>query len=235
MSSNAALSKTKMLALVKTFDWRAIESELGRNAGLPEYHGKRGENYLHVCCGTDPEKHGLRAQDSIKMADLLIDAGLDINRQAFREGDWKATPLWFTIARGNNLALAKHLLQRGASPEYCLWGAAYNDDAAAIRLLIDAGATVDAVGEESALLFAVRWSRFTAAKALLERGADPNQRDKAGKTALHYMLKKRSDAAHVRMFLEHGASLDLPDRDGVTARDMLSRSRDPGYRKLLAS
>ena len=232
MSKNARVSKTRMLRLIKALDWKAIDTALTQHPELLDYRGKRGENYLHVCCGIDIAKHHLRARDSIKSADVLIEAGLDINCEAFREGAWKATPLWYVIARGNNLELAKHLLKRGATPEHCLWAAAYNDSSAAIRLLVDAGATIDPAGGETPLLFAVRWSRFAAAKALLRRGANANYQDKAGKTSLHYMLRKRSAATYVRMFLEHGARLDLPDRNGVTAHDLLSRLRDPSYRKL---
>jgi uncharacterized protein len=162
MSTSAGISKTKMLGFVKALDWKAIRSALAQNPALLEYRGKRGENYLHVCCGVDIAKQRLRAQDSIKSADTLIGAGLEIDGEAFREGEWKATPLWYVIARGHNLALAKHLLKRGATPEYCLWAAAYNDDPAAVRLLIDAGATIDPPGGETPLLFAVRWSRFAA-------------------------------------------------------------------------
>jgi len=231
--ATAVISKTKMLAFVKSFDWKAIRSALAQNADVLGYRGPRGENYLHVCCGVDIRKHRLSALDSIKTADLLIDSGLDVNGEAFREGEWKATPLWFVIARSNNPQLAKHLLKRGASPEYCLWAAAYNDDSAAIRLLAAAGATIDPAGGETPLLFAVRWSRFAAARTLLQCGADPNSRGEASKTALHYMLKKRSDPRNVRMFLEHGARLDSSDRDGITVRSLLSRSRDARYRALL--
>jgi ankyrin repeat protein len=91
---------------------------------------------------------------------------------------------------------------------------------------------VDARGEETPFLFAVKWSHFESARALLEAGADVNFQDGLGKTALHYMLKKRSDPKYVRMLLEHGARLDLEDHDGMTAGSMLSRMRSPEYQKL---
>ena len=227
------VSKTRMLAFVRALDWKAAKSALADHADLLEYRGKKGENFLHVCCGIDIAKRGLRAADSIKSADVLLDAGIDINREAFREGTWRATPLWYAIGRGKNLELAKHLLKRGATPEYCLWAAAYNDDAAAIPVLADAGAAIDPPSEDTPLLFAARWSRFAAAKALLDAGANANFQDRDGKTALHYMLKKRSDAKYVRLFLDHGASVDLPDKNGATVQMLLARSRDPRYRNLL--
>lgn len=91
---------------------------------------------------------------------------------------------------------------------------------------------VDAPGPETPFLFAIKWSHFAAAKALLEAGADANFKDPLGKTVLHYMVKKRSHPDHMRIVLEHGARLDLKDRDGVTVGSLLSRARTPEYRSL---
>jgi ankyrin repeat protein len=91
---------------------------------------------------------------------------------------------------------------------------------------------VDVRGEETPFLFAVKWRHFGSARALLDAGADVNFRDRRGKTAQHYMLKKRSDPKYVLMLLEHGARLDLEDHNGVTAASILSRMRGPEYQKL---
>lgn len=211
MKANARISKTAMLALVKALDWKAIGAALRVTPELLEFRSKRGENYLHVCCGVNVAERGLPAAGSIRSAGVLIEAGLDVNGEAFREGEWKATPLWYAVARGKNLKLAKYLLGRGASPEHCLWAAAYNDDPAAVRLLVGAGATIDAVHDDgdTPLLFAVRWSRFAAVAELLRCGADPNYRDRSGNSALHYLLKKRAARSHVQLLIDYGAR---PDR-----------------------
>jgi uncharacterized protein len=227
------VSKSKLLTLIRDLDWRSAKAALEENPHLLKYRGDKGENLLHLCCGIDIKKRGLSAADSIKTTGVLLDASLDINRQAFTEGEWKATPLWYAIGRGKNLELAKYLLKRGADPEHCLWAAAFNDSPAAIRLLVRAGAVVDARGVETPFMFAVKWSHFESAKALLDAGADVNFQDGLGKTALHYMLKKRSDPKYVRMLLERGARLDLEDHDGITAGSILSRLRSPEYQNLL--
>jgi hypothetical protein len=36
------------------------------------------------------------------------------------------------------------------------------------------------------------------------------------------------------MLIEHGARLDIRDRDGKTAAEILKRKRDPAYRRLAA-
>lgn len=225
-------SYKELLVTLKELDWRAVKAALKEHPNLRNHRGGRGENLLHICCGIEIEKRGLSSADSIKMAGVLLDASFDINREAFIEGEWKATPLWYAIGRGKNLELAKYLLKRGAGPQHCMGAAAFNNSAAAVKLLVRAGAAVDPAGGDTPFMFAVKWSHFEAAKALLNAGADVNFQDQFGKTALHYVLKKRSAAKYVRMLLEHGARLDVRDRDDVTAGGLLSRMRNPEYQKL---
>jgi ankyrin repeat protein len=221
------------VALIKAHDNVAVNALVKDHPQVLAYRGKKGENLLHVCCGVQIGNGVGQRRASISTAKVLIDAGIDVDSVAFSEGDWKATPLWYAIGRGKNLALAAYLIERGATPEHCMWAAAYNDDAAAIKLLRDAGAKVDPIHEETPLLFAVKWGRFVAAKALLEYGADANYQDAAGKTALHYMVKKRSDSKYVQMFIAYGARLDLADRDGKTVKELASHMRDPKLRAVI--
>ena len=224
---------SRLLGLVKAHDHVAVRDVLKAHPKALNYRGKKGENLLHVCCGTAIGDDVKRRKASAKTAEALIDAGIGVDEEAFQEGEWKATPLWYAIGRGKNLTLAAYLIERGATPEYCMWAAAYNDDPAAVRLLCNAGANVDPVHGDTPLLFAVKWSRFAAAKALLECGANANVQDAAGKTALHYMLKKRSDPKYFRMFVKHGARVDIADGDGKTVNDLISRLRDQQYQEAL--
>ena len=187
--SATCVSKARILALVKAHDHAAVRAALNTAPEVLNYRGRKGENLLHVCCGVHIGANATRRRASVKTAEVLIDAGIDINEEAFREGEWKATPLWYAVGRGKNMKLADYLIARGATPEYCMWAAAYNDDPAAIALLCEAGANVDPRDPETPLMFAVKWSRFAAARALLERGANPNVQDAKGKTPLHYVLK----------------------------------------------
>ncbi len=59
-----------------------------------------------------------------------------------------------------------------------------------------------------------------------------NARDRKGMTALHLMLRKGSDARHIAMLLVHGASVDIAGADGMTAAQIMSRKRDPAFRRL---
>ena len=225
------ISKTAMLALVKDFRSSEVDRGLTENPKLLAFRGERGRTWLHICCGRKLTPG--REKDSIATAKVLIDHGFDISAPAFTEGTWKATPVWFAIGWSRNRALAEYLLKRGADPNHALFAAAFNEDVAAIRLLARYGADLESVAEESTpFLGAVRWSKFGPAEELLKLGANPDFRDKHGMTALHYMLKKGSDAKHVAMVVRHGARGDIPDKSGATAIDILRKKRDPALRKL---
>jgi ankyrin repeat protein len=225
------VSKTGMLSLVKASRWNDVDAGLRENPDLLAFRDERGRNWLHVCCAT--KAPGPKVKDSIRTAEVLLAHGLDLDREAFTEGTWKATPLWFAISRGRNLALAEYLLKRGCNPNHCLFAAAFHDDVPAIRLLTRHGADVNQSAlDETPFLGAIKTSHFGPAKVLLELGADPNYRDRRGMTALHYMLKKGSDRQHFAMLLAHGARGDIGNAEGVTAIDLLSRKKDPVFRRM---
>ena len=76
------------------------------------------------------------------------------------------------------------------------------------------------------------WKRFKAAKTLALKGANVNVQDKRGRTALHIGIEKEFDPALLKWLVEHGASPDIPDREGITARLKASRKRN---KKFLAA
>jgi hypothetical protein len=225
-----------MTELVKQFRWKEVASGLDGNPALTQYRDERGRNWLHLCCSVDVKaKAKLSVKDGVKLAGFLLDTGFDIDMPAFTEGTWHATPLWYAIGRGRNLALAKFLLKRGSSPEHCLWASVFNNDYDAMRLLVRHGAAVDAVVENrTPFLEAIGWSRFDGARVMLELGADVNFQDSKKMTALHYMLKKGSDKKHIKMLVDHGARGDLKNKDGMTAAQIMMKKKDPDYRAMAA-
>ena len=228
------ISKTRLLALVKALDRNAVERGLDENPTLLGHRDERGRNWLHVCCGVNvPGRPKRQVSAAIELATLLLDRGLGLDTPAFTEGEWQATPLWYAVSRGRNLALAECLLQRGANPNHCLWAAAFCNDLDAIRLLVAHGADIDPVVEdETPFLGAIKWSHFAAAETLLDLGANVDVRDRKGMTALHYMLAKNSDLKHFRMMARHGARGDIPNGKGITAAEVMSRKRAPVFRAL---
>jgi uncharacterized protein len=229
-----AVSRTSLVERVRAHDWAEVERGIGAAPALLQWRDERGRGLLHLCCMAPP-KSAAEVEASIKTADVLIGAGLDISAAAFTEdnGRWRATPLWCAIGRGRNLALAEHLLKLGCDREHCLWAAVFRRDPDAIRLLVSYGAKVDAEHEEGTpFIGAVQVSHFEEAEVLLELGANPDVKDNDGTTTLHMMLKKGSPPAAIAMVIRHGARGDIADREGKTARQILSRKRDPALRAL---
>jgi len=222
-----------MLPLVKDLKWKEVSQGLADNPSLLSFRDERGRNWLHLACAVKVKERGLRVSDSLRTAEVLLDSGLDVNAEAFREPDFKATPLWYSIAFGQNLKLAEFLLSRGSVPHYCMWAAAYNNDAPAIRLLAANGADINGTAEDATpFLFAIQWSRFAAAEQLLKLGADVNAQNSKEVTALHCLLKKDGDKKHFRMLMDYGARGDIKDANGQTAAEIMSRKRDPDFRKM---
>ena len=230
------ISKTKMLSLVKSLQWPGVEAALREQPHLRSFRDPRGRTWLHLGAGVEVGGDtGRTARASVRLAGVLLEAGLDVNDAAFVEGDWCATPLWYAVSRARNRTLAKFLLAEGSTPEHCLWAAAYHEDVPMLRLLVDAGAPLDAIAEdETPLLHAVKTSRFRAARFLLEAGSDPDFQDADQMTALHYMLRKGSDRKQIELFVKHGARGDIEDGSGRTATEILLRKRDKAFHRVAA-
>lgn len=226
------VSKTSILPLVRSFDWRAVDAALREKPQLVTHRDERGRNWLHLCCAAPLD--GRAPTSSIRTADILLAHEIDVREYAFTEGRWRATPVWYCIAFGRNLDLAEHLMKLGASPQYSLYAAAYNRDTEAIYLLVRHGADIEEPSGpgETPFLRAIGWSHFEAAAAMLACGANVNAQNDRGMTAAHMMLKKGSDYEHFELLARHGARFDLPDQNGVTATEIMSRKRDRRFRAL---
>lgn len=237
MAAHVAMaSKTRMTELVKALDVAAAAADLHARPDLLPVRDERGRTWLHLTAAQEAGDDPARAAASLVMAAMLLDRGLDMNDAAFTEGEngeWRATPLWYAVSHGRNLALAAFLLERGCDPEHCIWAAAYNRDVEAIRLLRRHGASLQPDGDQ--FLWAVSLSHFESAWELLRQGADPNAVGQDGRTALHMMLKKGSEPEHLAMLIGLGARLDIPGPDGRTAAEILQRKKDPAYRALVGT
>src|SRR5262245_19115344 len=182
-TGSEAMRKTRLFNAIKSLDAEAVSALLDTHPELAKVKDERRRNALHFLCGL-PASDKTSFQ-SLALARLLLDRGFDVNEPAFVEGEgaFKATPLWYALSRGRNLPLAKLLLKRGSTPEYCLWTAGFHDDVEAIDLLVKAGARIDPVAEdETPFLGAIKWSRFKAAERLLHHRPDVNVQDPKGPT-----------------------------------------------------
>ena len=169
----------------------------------------------------------------------LLEAGADPNAA----GPDGQTPLML-VARGNNVAAAKMLVERGAKAgaresqrqQTALMWAAANHQGPMTRLLIEAGADLDAKtapdmmtplvsaepraqprspGGMTALMFAAREGCLACVEALIEKGAAINLPDPEGVTPLLWAIwNTRFDVA--KYLIAHGANVNRWDWWGRT-------------------
>jgi len=227
-----------MIEAVKQLDLDAVRELLATEPDLLGVTDRRGFNLLHLACCVPCGELGIAETQSAKVVNLLLDRGLDIESQLPPERD-RCTALFFAVARGRNATLVKLLLKRGAkvqnAPGGGLFAAAWHDDVGNLDLLVKAGATIDVVVGVTPFLAAWRWKKFEAARFLAKKGADVNVVDpKSGRTALHFGVEKEFDPAQLAWLVAHGASPDIPDRSGVSARERASRKRDKRWVDALA-
>jgi ankyrin repeat protein len=168
------------------------------------------------------------------MVTFLLERGLDVESPLLTS-DCCATvnALWFAVARGRNRTLVKLLIKRGATPNG-LYAAGWWEDIEILDLLIRAGAPIDVAGGDTPFLACWYWRKFEAAKFFARKGADVNFQDSKGKKALHHGVEKEFDPALLKWLVRHGASPDIKDCEGVSARLKASRKRDKRFLEALS-
>lgn len=221
------MSKTRLFEAVKQLDLQEAKAILDAKPELLKVWNDQGRNLLHLACSVDCKKIGKPEAAAAKFAGFLLDRGLDIEEEGGAGPDL-CKPIWFATARGRNATVVKLLIKRGAEPTG-LYAAGWWDDTHILKLLIDAGADLEVVVGVTPFLACWGWKRFASAKMLALRGADVNVQDERGRTALHIGIEKEFDPALLKWLVAHGASPDIPDRDGITARAKASRKRNKQF------
>jgi uncharacterized protein len=224
------MSKTRVIEAVKALDLTETKRILAAKPELLKVWNDQGRNLLHLACSADCKKLGKQESAARRMVEYLLDSGLDIEQEGGSGRDL-CKPIWFATARGRNATVVKFLLKRGAEATG-LYAAGWWEDTDILELLIDGGADIEVVVGVTPFLACWGWKRFKAAKVLVLKGANVNVQDERGRTALHIGLEKEFDPALLRWLVKHGASPDIPDRQGITARVKASRKRN---KKFLAA
>src|SRR5829696_203658 len=195
-----------------------------------------GESPLMSCARTG-------AADAVR---LLAERGADVNARESHRG--QTALMW--AAGGKHPDAVKALLERGADANAVSTGgftplmfAAREGDPESVRLLLAAGARTDATtpaGESALLIAAASVSGVTArdyrvvpepsgheavAVLLVERGANVNQADTFGITALHHSVETGKPDL-LNALIAHRATLDAALSQGLPFRrgDYVSRA-----------
>jgi ankyrin repeat protein len=227
------VSKTRIIDSVKRLDIESAGALLNEKPELIGVTDQGGRNLLHIACSASARK--LKVADAVatRMATLLLDRGIEIDVTVGRDA---CTALFFAVARARNPVLVKHLIERGAkvtnAPGGGLFAAGWWEDIDILKMLLRAGAPIDVVAGVTPFLACWCWKRLDAAKALALAGANVNYQDRKGRTALHHGLEKDYPPAQLRWLVDHGASPDIADRDGVTPRAKASRKRATKYHSV---
>jgi ankyrin repeat protein len=215
------------------FDTAAVLLEHGANPNLTDNAGM-GPLYAAVDMNTLGEVYGRPPRPSTGKL-----SALDLMKLLFENGaNPNAGLKSATLQRAHTPG--ESTLGSGATP---LMRAAKNGDVAAIELLVAHGAQVSLPAKNltTPLMFAAGLGRgvgtfakdyatdaemLAAAKALIALGADVNAVSAAGQTAVHFAaeaadvnLPQPSDDM-VRLLAEHGAKLDVADKQGRTPVEM---------------
>ncbi|MCK4635772.1 MAG: ankyrin repeat domain-containing protein [Candidatus Moranbacteria bacterium] len=144
---------------------------------------------------------------NIKMVNLLLDVGVDIDGKTGESGD---TPLIFAIMQENR-ELVELLISRGANVNEknffnmsAFGGVCGMGNEEYVRLFLENGADVNQIlsrkfseddepsQDVTPLIFATRENNLNVVKLLIEAGADKSLKDSNDKTALDYAEKQNN-------------------------------------------
>lgn len=188
-------SKTALFDAVKRWDIAAVTAILSAAPGLVEASDTKGRRALHIACAVNPRSGSHGEPNGIKTVTALLKAGAGLESEVPMdedEGDFRATPVWYAVARGENLPLVRFLLSRGADPSYSLWAAVWRDDDVLCRNLLKARPRLNLRAHgETAIFYAARLKRLKTLELLIKAGADPGIRDDRGRNALDIARARR--------------------------------------------
>ncbi|MFM0041063.1 ankyrin repeat domain-containing protein [Paraburkholderia sediminicola] len=182
-------SRTALFSASRMWDWPTVAALLVAAPELVAASDPQGHTALHRACAVKPgsspqlvEPHGVRTITT------LLEAGADLERavpMGEGEGDFRATPLWYAVARGENFPLVEFLLQRGANASYSLWAAVWRDDDDVCRALLKSKPELNLRAHgETPIFYAARLQRLATLALLIDAGADPSIPDSVGRDSV---------------------------------------------------
>ncbi|PVZ65654.1 ankyrin repeat domain-containing protein [Pelagibaculum spongiae] len=153
----------------------------------------------------------------IKAVEFLLAHGADVN--ICNNDGWNAVTGAYFKKRTDivNLLMAKGAVFGAKYAEAALLSAYKEGNLELVNRLLDMGTTPNVSDDNGESLLAKTISRGdkTLAIKLLEMGADPNAR--LNSSPLLFLVSGEGDSELVCKFLEHGASVNLPNDKGATA------------------
>jgi ankyrin repeat protein len=188
-------SKTALFEVAKSWNAAAVKAMLKAAPALAKATDPKGRMALHIACAVKPGNSNLGERNGIETVTVLLEGGAALEAAVpmnEAEGDFRATPLWYAVSRGENLPLVRFLLKRGADASYSLWAAVWRDDAVLCRDLLGAKPRLDLRAHgETPIFFAARLQRLKTLDLLIQAGADPTIKDPRGRDAVDIARARR--------------------------------------------
>ncbi len=188
-------SKTALFEAAKVWDFAAVKAIVAVAPGLLTATDPKGRAALHIACAVRPGGAGLGEASGIRTVTALLEAGADLEAEVPMdedEEDFRATPVWYAVSRGENPPLVRFLLKRGADASYSLWASVWRDDAVLCRDLLKAKPRLNLKAHgETPIFYAARLQRLKTLDLLIEAGADPTIADRRGRDAVDIARARR--------------------------------------------
>ena len=198
-------SRTALFSASRMWDWQTVAALLEAAPELVAVSDRQGHTALHRACAVKPgSSPQLVESDGVRTVTTLLEAGADLEQAVPMdedEGDFRATPLWYAVARGENLPLAEFLLRRGANASYSLWAAVWRDDADLCLALLKSKPELNLRAHgETPIFYAARLQRLATLALLIGAGADPSIPDSTGRDSIAIARERKlPDAIIERM------------------------------------
>jgi uncharacterized protein len=200
-------SKTALFGAAKSWNAARVRTLIEASPLLVSAVDPKGRGALHLACSAKPDGAALGESNGIETVATLLNAGADLELAVSMEadeGDFRATPLWFAVARGENPPLVCFLLERGADASFSLWAVVWRDDDKMCRELLRSKPRLNLRAHgETPIFYAARLKRLRTLDLLIEAGADPTITDHPGRDAID-IAKARGLPKH---FIDRLASL----------------------------
>jgi ankyrin repeat protein len=216
-------------------DWRKVAAAIDTD---PEWVTRKSgpqncEPIVYVCFSRFAHPRSERHTDLALTLRLLLNRGADPDTAAETD-DGPLSCLYAAAGLLGNADMTEILLDAGADPDdgESLYHATEHSGLACLKLLLGHGARI---AGSRALTHMLDREDSEGVKLLLEAGADPNEIDGDGNTALHWAVRRGRSAAIVARLLNHGADIDAVRTDGRTAFALATISGQAEIAALLAA
>jgi ankyrin repeat protein len=199
-------------------DDKRVAALLKKDPTLATGRDTNGATALHCCTGSAMFKvSGQHKNSLVRIAQMLIDAGADPNGSMDQNAEWPLPALYLCCGKHNNPAVAEVLFQAGATPydNETVFHAADEQHEECLAL-IEKYAKPKLLAAEctKALAYQLHFGYTRGAPWLLAHGADSNDFQQWGESSLHSAVRNSSNEKTVKLLLDHGANVNLKNKDG---------------------